>query len=688
MPVSPAINAKGLEVLGRIENGRVVTGDFSKTPVGPNGETRVDWLVNVTRANEASLKVEARGEKYADAMEKEFTVYEHGIEKFVSRSGKMRGESVAVKLDIPKARRPETTTLTVQVAPSMATTMLDALPYLIDYPYGCTEQTMSRFLPAVITAKTLRDLGMKPESAMDKIFGGIEQATASATHPKGKHDLKELDAMTKAGLERLYDFQHSDGGWGWWKDGESDHYMTAYVVWGMTLARGAGIDVRAGVVERAVDYLDKELVEEEKSYDSQAWMLHALSVNHAARKKNEIEKFQNVAFENLWTNRDRLNAYTRALFALAAHNYGFADRAKILVNNLENGVKIDSQPDTSIVQRGAQSSDPSVMGTAHWGEDGIFWRWSDGGIESTAFVLRALLAIDPKNKLVEPVTNWLIKNRRGAQWSNTRDTAITVLTLNEYLRVSGEIQPSIGYDLLVNGNKVASKQLSADDALSAPSRFAISREFIHGGENEITIQRTNGAGPVYFSADAQFFSLEEPLTPAGNEIFVRRQYFKLVDHPTLLKGFVSERVPLNDGETVKSGERVEVVLTIEAKNNYEYLLFEDLKPAGLEAVQLRSGDNVYVRELKSGALTDRNTALMDFKSQNNFTGRTRWVYQELRDRKVAMFIDHLPQGVWQLSYEMRAEAPGAFHALPVLGHAMYVPEIRTNGAETRIKVVD
>ena len=51
-------------------------------------------------------------------------------------------------------------------------------------------------------------------------------------------------------------------------------------------------------------------------------------------------------------------------------------------------------------------------------------------------------------------------------------------------------------------------------------------------------------------------------------------------------------------------------------------------------------------------------------------------------------FDHLPEGVWQISYEMRAESPGAFHALPVLGHAMYVPEIRTNGAEVRIKVVE
>jgi uncharacterized protein YfaS (alpha-2-macroglobulin family) len=663
MRVAPALTAEGL----------TISGEPGPVEVKANSETRVDWRVDVTHASEARLKVEARGAQYADAMEKRFTIFEHGIEKFVSRSGKMRGDSVAIKLDIPKERRADSTNLTVQIAPSMATTMLDALPYLIDYPYGCTEQTMSRFLPAVITAKTLRDLGLKPETAMNKIFGGIEQTSAAATHPKGKHDLKELEKMTKEGLDRLYDFQHADGGWGWWKQGESDHFMTAYVIWGMTLARQAGVEVKADVVERAVNYLDKELVEQENGYDAQAWMLHALAVHHNAQKRAEISKFQTTAFTNLWNNRDKLNAYTRALLALSAHNYGYREQAKTLIENLENGVKIDSQPDTSIVQRGAQTSDPSVIATAHWGEDGVYWRWSDGGVEATAFALRALLAIDPQHKLVEPVTNWLVKNRRGAQWSNTRDTAIVVLTLNDFLRTSGELRPVIGYELLVNGTPVTAKQITADDALSAPSRFAISRELIRDGQNEITIVRKNGNGPLYFSAEAEFFSLEEPLKPAGNEIFVRRQYFKLVNHPTLLKGVVSERVPLNDGEAVKSGDRIEVVLTVEAKNNYEYLLFEDLKPAGLEAVQIRSGESLYIRQLKSGG---------------GFTGNARWVYQELRDRKVALFIDRLPEGMWQMSYEMRAEAPGTFHALPVLGHAMYVPEIRTNGAEARMRVVD
>ncbi len=278
MRVAPTLTAEGLTVTGRMIDGKAVTGEQTPLEVKANSESRVDWLVAVTEAREAKLKVEARGNKYADAMEKTFTVYEHGVEKFISRSGKMRGDSVAITLDIPKARRAETTGLSVQIAPSMATTMLDALPYLIDYPYGCTEQTMSRFLPAAITAKTLRDLGMKPEDAMERVFGGIEPDTALATHPKGQRNLKELDKITRQSLDRLYNFQHADGGWGWWKDGDSDHYMTAYVLWGLTLAGESGIEVKRDVAERAASYLDKELVEEEVNYDEQAWMLHALAV--------------------------------------------------------------------------------------------------------------------------------------------------------------------------------------------------------------------------------------------------------------------------------------------------------------------------------------------------------------------------------------------------------------------------
>jgi len=678
--------------------------------VPASGESRVDWTFTVEKPGPVRIKIAGRSGTFADAMEKSYIAYDHGIEKFISKSGKVRGDYVTVKLDLPE-RRANTTKLTVQVTPSLAVTMLDALPYLIDYPYGCTEQTMSRFLPATIVAKTLEDAGLQPEDVMGRVFGGIEASSADKTHPKGKQDLAKLDEMTKAGLDRLYDFQHSDGGWGWWKQGDSDHWMTAYVVWGLSLAKQAGEVVKTDVARRGAGFLEQALVEEEENFDMQAFMLHSLATHKAAHNETGLSKLEAKAFDNLWRNRERLNAYTRSLLALSAHCFGKSAEAQTLIENLEDGVKRDDRPDTSVLVSG-KPENSAVMGTAHWGEDGIYWRWSDGGVEASAFALRALLAIDPTNKLVEPVANWLIKNRRGAQWSNTRDTAIVVLAMTEYLRVTGELAPDLEYVLSVNGKRIASKKVNGADVFNAPSRFEVDPKLIKDS-NEIRIVRKSGKGPIYFAAEAQYFTQEEPIAAAGNEIFVKREYFKLVGRPTLLKGYVYDREPLLDGESVQSGERVETVVTIEGKNNYEYLVFEDLKPAGFEAVEIRSGESLYAKELKSGAVDRMHAASAVPKTENaipntqadagraairlvpqpptespDYTGRQRWVYQELRDRKVAMFIDKLPEGVWQIRYNLRAEVPGKFHALPVLGHAMYVPEIRCNAAELRVKVAD
>jgi uncharacterized protein YfaS (alpha-2-macroglobulin family) len=735
MTVQPDLELGGVLANTKLEPAVPVT-------VPANGESRTDWVLKISQPGDVKLKVSVRGQQHADAMEKAFTAYEHGIEKFIANSGKTRSDDTTVQLILPHDRKTGSTSLTVQVTPSLAVTMLDALPYLINYPYGCTEQTLSRFVPTVITAKTLRDLGLRPEDVMGRVFGGIETNTAAATHPQGRENLADMNKMTQAGLDRLADFQHGDGGWGWWKEGDSDHWMTAYVVWGMSLAQAAGVEIKDGVLPRGVKYLDEHLVEEKDHDDMQAFMLHALAT-YAASLKNVAgsvpNKFQTAAFDRLWKNRDQLNAYTRALLALSAHDYGFADQAKILVENLENGVIRDDRPDLSVLTGNLPSNTntpaATVMGTAHWGNDGIYWHWSDSGVEATAFALRALLAIDPTNRLVEPVANWLIKNRRGAQWNNTRDTAMAVLALNDYLRVSGELKTDTEFKIYVNGTEVAHREIGGVDVFNEPSQCDIDPTLIQD-TNEIRIERVSGGGPLYFSANAKFFSTEEPVAPAGNEMFVKREYYQLAGRPTLLKGYVYDREPLRDGDTVKSGERVETVLTVEAKNDYDYLLFEDLKPAGFEAVEIRSGENVYARQLKAGAVTRRfgATSSHEIKAgetlsalaqaagvsvaeieaanpgidpkrlqigaelaipatpssedESDYTGDTRWVYQELRDRQVALFIDHLPQGIWEIRYDFRAETPGQFHALPVVGRAMYVPEIRCNSAEIRVNVED
>ena len=663
--------------------------------VPAGGEKRVDWKLRLRSPGELRIRVTGRSRAHSDAMEKTYPVHEHGIEKLVANSGKVRGESVRVRLDIPAERDADSTTLTVRVAPSLAVTMLDALPYLIEYPYGCTEQTMSRFLPTVITLKTLQDAGLRVEDLAGRLFGGIEAAHVGQTQPGGRKDLDQARAMARSGLDRLYDFQHGDGGWGWWKEGDSDLWMSGYVVWGMTLAQDLPGGVREDVLRKAADFLDRRLVEAEKRPDLQAWMLHALAVYRARFEGARFTEFQRTAFANLMEQRERLNAYSRALLALAAHYFGQVKESRILVRNLEDGVTEDKRPDASVLIGGARRQG-GLVGTAHWGSD-AFRRWSDSDVETTAFVLKALVTVQPRHRLIEPTLNWLLKNRRGAQWNNTRDTAIVILALNDYLRASGELQPDLQYEVVVNGRSVAKRSVVGSEVFNAPTSIAVPREAIRDGRNEIEIRRS-GEGPIYFATEARFFSREEPIAPVGSEVFVKREYFRLVGRPTLLKGQVFDRVKLDDGDEVKSGDRIETVLTIETKNNYEYLLFEDLKPAGFEAVDLRSGGSLYAKAVVGGAAPVGSTTAKPRGGRFGVPeppeipgiddGRSRWVYRELRDRKVALFIDQLPQGIWEIRYDLRAETPGRFHALPVLGQAMYVPEVRCNGAELRVTVAD
>ena len=108
----------------------------------------------------------------------------------------------------------------MQVAPSLAGPILGALDFLTSYPYGCTEQTLSSFVPNLAARRTLTELKLPLTES-----------------------LKSLDRQVTEGLARLYDFQHDDGGWGWWKTDENHPFMTAYAVYGLLEAQEAGYKV-------------------------------------------------------------------------------------------------------------------------------------------------------------------------------------------------------------------------------------------------------------------------------------------------------------------------------------------------------------------------------------------------------------------------------------------------------------
>jgi uncharacterized protein YfaS (alpha-2-macroglobulin family) len=111
---------------------------------------------------------------------------------------------------------------------------------------------------------------------------------------------------------------------------------------------------------------------------------------------------------------------------------------------------------------------------------------------------------------------------------------------------------------------------------------------------------------------------------------------------------------------VESGDLIEIELTIDSRNDYEYVVFEDLKAAGCEPVELQSG----------------------------YTEGGLGAYVEFRDERVAFFLRRLARGTHSVSYRLRSEIPGKFSALPTRAYAMYAPELRANSDELKLRIED
>jgi len=192
---------------------------------------------------------------------------------------------------------------------------------------------------------------------------------------------------------------------------------------------------------------------------------------------------------------------------------------------------------------------------------------------------------------------------------------------------------------------------------------------------------------VYFNVYSTNFTLEDHITKAGLEVKVERKYYLLTkvdkkEKVSMLEGGgvgrlapsagptpsaqrveKYERTELADLSKLKSGDLVEIEMSIDSKDDYEYLIFEDFKPAGFEPLLVRSGYN--------------------FNEMGEMGA-----YMELRDEKVCFFVRQLARGHHSMSYRMRAEIPGRFSALPTKGYAMYAPELKGNSEEIKLIVED
>ena len=362
--------------------------------------------------------------------------------------------------------------------------------------------------------------------------------------------------------------------------------------------------------------------------------------------------------ERLYEGRDKLSLYGKALLSLTLGNLGDEERARLVLRNIMQYLERNDETGIAWFRTPSQG----------------WWYWYNSDIEANAWCLRAIVRLAPQDEAAPMLVKWLLENRRnGYYWRSTRDTTLCVAAMSEFVLATGEGQPDYTLTLdLDDGAVVKTVKISKDNFFTYDNSFVVEGLALGGGKHTLTITK-DGPGALYWSAYLRYFTKEEDIKASGLQLKLRRTYFLLRQIPYEVevegaegqklteKRLRYERVPLRQGDQIESGDVIQVELRVTSDNDYTYLVFEDMKPAGCEATELRSGG----------------------KGQEGF-----YSYMELRDEKVAFFAPSIGRGEHLLRYRLRAEVPGLFHALPAVVQGMYVPELRGNSDEAIIRVLD
>jgi uncharacterized protein YfaS (alpha-2-macroglobulin family) len=420
--------------------------------LAPDEVRRRDWIVQPERAGDTEVTVYAKAESgLSDGMALTIPTLPNGRERVEWRSGSVR-DAVNERFIVRQDAIAGAGDLRLRISPSLAGVVVGALEYLTHYPYGCTEQTMSAFLPDVVVARALRELNV-PNPELEE----------------------QLPDMVVKSLDRLYRFQHEDGGWGWWRYDQSDPWMTAYVVYGLTLAEHAGFAVDPEAKQGGTEWIARRLKSEAPlPMRDRTYLIYVLSLAGPGQVVNaELARWLPKADSLDTASQARLGA---ALLAL--------------------GRTADARRLAQLLWQRAQRS-PDLC---WWeGNRAHYWDIGEGPVEVTALAFQVVSEVTPDDSRLPKAVRWLVLNRSGNHWDSTRDTAQVLYAITDFLRRSQELAPDYQATITVGGREVLSRRFTAADVFQPELEVEVPAASLRRGDNLVTL-RKEGPGTLYYTA--------------------------------------------------------------------------------------------------------------------------------------------------------------------------------------------
>ncbi|MBN1286461.1 MAG: Ig-like domain-containing protein [Anaerolineae bacterium] len=533
------------------------------------------------------------------------------------------GGSVTEGVSLPPRLDTSQGELVIKLDPSLAVTATDAFDYLKQYPHYCIEQTVSRFLPNVVTYRALRDLGIED--------------------PALEANLKE---SLNAAIDKLRQEQKTDGGWGWFASMESNPLVTAYAALGLIEARDAGFDFDAGLIDRALAFVRQDDFIR-PNIDTQPWRLNrqAFYFYVFARDGQALQG----EMDGLLQYRLEMSFEARAFLLMAYHALGdvpVQDQKQALISDLNTGAVV------------------SATGS-HW-EEGRrdWWNWTSD-TRATAIALAALVRTDPGNALLPGAVRWLMVARQGDHWTTTQETVWSVIGLTNWMVYTGELRGDYAYRVSLNRAPLEDGEVTPDTVREGRELRVAVADLLRDEVNRLTLAKGEGPGVLYYTAHLKTRLWASEAKPISRGIQVTRQYFIEGDPDTPVSA-------------AKVGDVINVRLTITADEDIYYFVLEDPIPAGTEGVDTSL--------LTTSTLSQDPTLVPQRDRYWWWWGWWWFKHTEMRDEQVNLYADFLPRGTYTYTYQVRASIAGEFQTMPSHAYAFYFPEVFGRGEGTLFTV--
>lgn len=552
---------------------------------------------------------------------------------------------------------------------------LQSLPYLMEFPHECAEQTFSRLYANSLSAKVLNsnpkikqifeqwkgDGVLKSALEKNEDLKNILIAetpwlrnAVSETERKKRLGLLfdlEKNAFAKAEtLKKLKAIQNPDGGFPWFSGGRSSEYITRHIVSGMGHLEKLGIAIEAPkLLENAIDYLDIQLETAfekhlarggtaEDFYNRTAH-LHFLYARSYFIKEYPIPfTVRNITDKALAIyNKEWLDKsiYEKGLLAVVNQRMGDKDMARTILIGLR------------------ESAVQSEINGMYWKENRSGWYWYQAPIETHSLLIEAYDEILEDEETVEELKIWLIQQKRTSDWKTTKATAAATYAL----LMSGtnflDLDDSVSF--VMNTKQAQEKMDSAPREAGTGYVKAIWQEKEVTKEiAQATIKNTGttvGYGGMYW----QYFEDLDKIEKGEDQVLNLSKKLYLVNDQDATEALteITESTPLSLGQTVR------VQLIIKSGSNMEFVHLKDMRASGLEP----------------------RDVLSKHKYQDGLS-----YYQTTRDVATHFFFDALAQGTYVLEYDLRVNNKGSFSNGISTIQSMYAPEFSGNTAGMRVTV--